>query len=432
MLIYGESEVRFLEGLPADVRRQALAQSFATAVPCVLITGGLEAPPDLIAEAERAGVPLLTTQVGTATAIGKLTALLEERLAVREVIHGVLRGHPRARRADRGGERHRQERVRARSGRPRPSTRRRRHRRGPPPRRLDHRRQLPRADAASHGSARARADQPARSLRRGVDADVEAGRARRAARALGSAARIRSSRHRRRRISSCSACACRSSACRSRPGATSRSWSRSRRGTSCCAGAASTPRASWWPGSMRGSCDVQPADDIGRRSGSRRIAVSKRRGDRKRRTQAARKSAAKRSGARELPGRDRHVGRRQVARDSRARGPRLLLRGQSADAADSGARRSVAPRARRQAEGGGRRRRARGRLHPRVSADLAAPAGHAGSRPGAGVPRSERRRAVPPIQRNAPAASAGARSAGQRSDRAGAAHAREDPRAWRT
>jgi HPr kinase/phosphorylase len=90
VLIYGESEVRYLEGLGADARRQALADSFATAVPCVLLTGGLEAPPDLIEEAERAGVPLLRTRVGTATAIGKLTTLLEERLAVREVIHGVL------------------------------------------------------------------------------------------------------------------------------------------------------------------------------------------------------------------------------------------------------------------------------------------------------------------------------------------------------
>ncbi len=43
-----------------------------------------------MAEAERAEVPLLQTAVGTATAIGKLTALLEDRLAVREVIHGVL------------------------------------------------------------------------------------------------------------------------------------------------------------------------------------------------------------------------------------------------------------------------------------------------------------------------------------------------------
>lgn len=90
VLIYGESEVRFVESLEPETRRRALRQSFSTEVPCVLLTGGLDAPPDLVIEADRAGVPLLTTMVGTATAIGKLTALLEDRLAVREVIHGVL------------------------------------------------------------------------------------------------------------------------------------------------------------------------------------------------------------------------------------------------------------------------------------------------------------------------------------------------------
>ena len=41
-------------------------------------------------EGERADLPVLRTPVPTATAIGKLTAILEDRLAVREVIHGVL------------------------------------------------------------------------------------------------------------------------------------------------------------------------------------------------------------------------------------------------------------------------------------------------------------------------------------------------------
>ncbi|HUE90423.1 MAG TPA: HPr(Ser) kinase/phosphatase [Vicinamibacterales bacterium] len=90
VLIYGESEIRFVESLDAVTRREALRRSLASDVPCILLTGGLEAPPDLVIEAERAGVPLLSTHVGTATAIGKLTALLEDRLAIREVIHGVL------------------------------------------------------------------------------------------------------------------------------------------------------------------------------------------------------------------------------------------------------------------------------------------------------------------------------------------------------
>jgi HPr kinase/phosphorylase len=90
VLIYGESEIRYIEGLDGATRREALRRSFASEVPCVLLTGGLAAPPDLAIEAERAGVPLLSTPVGTATAIGKLTALLEDRLAVRELVHGVL------------------------------------------------------------------------------------------------------------------------------------------------------------------------------------------------------------------------------------------------------------------------------------------------------------------------------------------------------
>jgi HPr kinase/phosphorylase len=90
VLIYGESEVRYLESLAPESRRDAVARSFATAVPCVLVTGGLDVPADVLVEAERAGIPILATPVGTATAIGKLTALLEDRLAAREVIHGVL------------------------------------------------------------------------------------------------------------------------------------------------------------------------------------------------------------------------------------------------------------------------------------------------------------------------------------------------------
>jgi HPr kinase/phosphorylase len=90
ILIYGDSELRFLETLdPAD-RRLALRKSFEQNVPCLLVTARAVLPEDLVAEAERANLPLLATVVPTAAAIGKITALLEDRLAVREIIHGVL------------------------------------------------------------------------------------------------------------------------------------------------------------------------------------------------------------------------------------------------------------------------------------------------------------------------------------------------------
>jgi HPr kinase/phosphorylase len=82
--------VRFLESLDAAARTQALAKCFNAELPCLLVTGGAEIPPEVAVEGERANVPVLRTPVPTAAAIGKLTAMLEDRLAHREVIHGVL------------------------------------------------------------------------------------------------------------------------------------------------------------------------------------------------------------------------------------------------------------------------------------------------------------------------------------------------------
>ena len=90
VLVFGESEVRFLDSLEQEVRLQALDAVYTHDVPCVLITGGWEPPADLRVGAERAQVPLLRTGVATPLAIAKLTAVLEDALAVREVIHGVL------------------------------------------------------------------------------------------------------------------------------------------------------------------------------------------------------------------------------------------------------------------------------------------------------------------------------------------------------
>jgi HPr kinase/phosphorylase len=90
ILIFGESEVRYLESLDSSSRADSLRRTLARDMPTVLITGGFAPPPELTVEAERAGVPLLTTPVPTPIAIAKLTALLEDSLAERTVMHAVL------------------------------------------------------------------------------------------------------------------------------------------------------------------------------------------------------------------------------------------------------------------------------------------------------------------------------------------------------
>jgi len=88
--VFGESEVRYLDALDSDSLLNVLAAAFTHDIPCVLITGGWNPPPQLLAACERFHVPLLRTTIATPAAIAKIGVLLENALAVRQVVHGVL------------------------------------------------------------------------------------------------------------------------------------------------------------------------------------------------------------------------------------------------------------------------------------------------------------------------------------------------------
>lgn len=90
VLIFGESEIRFLESLTAAARLRALKAALGHDFPCILITGGFTPPPELALEAERAGLPLLQTSIVTPAAIARVSAILEDALAERTVCHAVL------------------------------------------------------------------------------------------------------------------------------------------------------------------------------------------------------------------------------------------------------------------------------------------------------------------------------------------------------
>jgi len=90
VLIFGESEIRFLESLGDDARLTTLRLALTHDFPCVLITGGFAAPAALLVEAEQASLPVLQTSVVTPTAIAKLSSLLEDSLAERVVMHAEL------------------------------------------------------------------------------------------------------------------------------------------------------------------------------------------------------------------------------------------------------------------------------------------------------------------------------------------------------
>jgi HPr kinase/phosphorylase len=91
VLVFGHSEVRYLESLEPANRTQTLRKVCEHEdVPCILVTGGLRIFGEMIFEAERCNLPVLRTQIATPIAVAKVTAILEDSFVVRELLHGVL------------------------------------------------------------------------------------------------------------------------------------------------------------------------------------------------------------------------------------------------------------------------------------------------------------------------------------------------------
>jgi HPr kinase/phosphorylase len=90
VLIFGESEIRYLESLGTSSRADALQKALAHDVPCIVITGGVLPPRELIDEAAAACMPLFLTTLPTPSAIAKIESILEDSLAERTVMHAVL------------------------------------------------------------------------------------------------------------------------------------------------------------------------------------------------------------------------------------------------------------------------------------------------------------------------------------------------------
>jgi HPr kinase/phosphorylase len=90
VLVFGESEVRYIDGLPPPDRSAVLQRVFSRDIPCLLITDGHTPADEIREESDRARVPLLATRAATPEAMARLSAVLDTYLAARGVVHGVL------------------------------------------------------------------------------------------------------------------------------------------------------------------------------------------------------------------------------------------------------------------------------------------------------------------------------------------------------
>jgi HPr kinase/phosphorylase len=88
--VLGETELSYIEALSPEKQQQAAGYLFSLAPGLVLVTRGVRVPAPFIEAAERSRTPLAVCREETSTAITALHTLLDERLAPRTRIHGVL------------------------------------------------------------------------------------------------------------------------------------------------------------------------------------------------------------------------------------------------------------------------------------------------------------------------------------------------------
>jgi HPr kinase/phosphorylase len=88
--VLGGSEMNYLNVLDAAARRESVHCLQRIEIPCIVITKGLDAPPELTDMARAKDFALLRTPALSSTSIERITEYLEMRLASRTTLHGVF------------------------------------------------------------------------------------------------------------------------------------------------------------------------------------------------------------------------------------------------------------------------------------------------------------------------------------------------------
>lgn len=88
--VLGEPELAYLDSLGPGERAAALDRLCVPSVPCVVVAGGLAAPPELITMGRERGVPVLASDAEPSRLAYDIASYLDELLAPGIAIHGTL------------------------------------------------------------------------------------------------------------------------------------------------------------------------------------------------------------------------------------------------------------------------------------------------------------------------------------------------------
>jgi len=88
--ILGETELSYFNRLDVQQQAEAARGYFGLELSCVIVTRGVKPPPELVRSADQTATPLLVSKDRSSRTITAIHALLDDRLAPRATLHGVL------------------------------------------------------------------------------------------------------------------------------------------------------------------------------------------------------------------------------------------------------------------------------------------------------------------------------------------------------
>jgi HPr kinase/phosphorylase len=88
--IFGRGECAYLDKLETEGSHQSVTTLFSYEIPCCIFTSSILPPESFLAAAEKAGCPILTTELYSSEFSGRVIRVLSDIFAPRTTVHGVL------------------------------------------------------------------------------------------------------------------------------------------------------------------------------------------------------------------------------------------------------------------------------------------------------------------------------------------------------
>jgi HPr kinase/phosphorylase len=88
--VFGNTEIKYLESLDCEARKQAFGRLFDFEIPCIVVTNGNTLDKELLAIADSREVPVFYSQFETTKAIYFMSDFLDDQFAPKTAIHGAF------------------------------------------------------------------------------------------------------------------------------------------------------------------------------------------------------------------------------------------------------------------------------------------------------------------------------------------------------